>query len=51
MVDAQQEVGRLNAENKALKTELYELKLVIDRGNPRVNILDPHPYPPIPLPS
>ncbi|KAF8186689.1 hypothetical protein BJ912DRAFT_1060156 [Pholiota molesta] len=27
MVDAQQEVGRLNAENKALKTELYELKL------------------------
>lgn len=27
MVDAQQEVGRLKAENKALKTELYELKL------------------------
>lgn len=27
MTDAQQEVGRLKAENKALKTELYELKL------------------------
>lgn len=27
MIDAQQEVGQLKAENKALKTELYELKL------------------------